>query len=415
MFKVVLSLICLILIFKASTVEAGSISSSENQINLEDTVLSQQSCRDVLVNSANRFTTKSTEVKKDALLERIHLIESQADMEKQGYHPRYIAGLDNVKTNLQIAHSLRQRFSDSKNLIDFEKAHIPEFSYLIDSHIDFIERGIRSQNFSDKITRLNQLNQLRYEARSAKKAEQITYRWWLKFNLRLAILATPQKHRYTNGDYFGYYFENKWTKTDRQNTSYNNTLRIMEDGLNTYLKLKHHQFPKKILIPIMKGNLGIMSINRTYGTRVHLIGLVNTAIEVHDTLLSPIRFFRHDLSHADGIDVDTNLFFNLFIQKLMHLSKLERERVELIFFELTHEFRSNLLKTNLSIQEIVEQKINIDPKNYKESDFLPFIPVGHNHTYKDVNNFLQQAKSDFIRFFSEVQAEFNSAEATGSL
>ena len=391
-----------LLIFICSFMFAASIVEANTRYSFEN-------CGNALENS---------NFKEKVLLDRIRLMESQQDLEKQGYSSKYTAGLDNIKINLQIAHLIHRRFNDPNNPVDDpEKVHIPEFARLIDSHIDFIEQGIRLQDSSDRDTRLLQLAQLKVEAQFVREAKQVIYRWWLNFNARLAILATPQQNRY-NDDLFGYYFESKWLKSEKQNTKYNIKSGIMEDGLNSYLELEYNQFPKKIIIPTIQGDFGIISSNRTYGTGVHLIGLINNSIQVHQTFLSPIGFLRHDLSHADGLMDKNPIFTNFFIHKLMNLPKPQRERVELILYELTHEYNhqlSEMIKLEMiEIQRQVHTNFHYN-NNYKnKNEFLPFMPPGH-HTSDDIDMFLQQAQSDFVKFVIETHAEFNSLENTTSL
>ena len=144
----------------------NSNSSEENRYNrheqIENLILSDildQSLN--ILSKQNRLNIKlrNPNFSKGILLDRIHLMENQQDIEEQGYRPEYVTTFDHVKNNLQLAHSLRQRFSDFST--NPKKAHIPEFARLIDPHIDFVERGTRSQNSPDKNLRLHRLTQIK--------------------------------------------------------------------------------------------------------------------------------------------------------------------------------------------------------------------------------------------------------------
>ena len=113
--------------------------------------------------------------------------QTEQEMREQGYSEDFIKGFDNAKTNLKLAQDLRTRS------IDPIRTHIPEFTELIDEHINFIRKGIMdSQDFSDidKARRLELLDILQSKAQSYRDAEKITYLWWFNFNLHLSIVAT---------------------------------------------------------------------------------------------------------------------------------------------------------------------------------------------------------------------------------
>ena len=446
MFKVQLILIftCLF-ILKVFVVEASSIPSTENGTQTEDikgrdtkrpNTLPTENCGDALVGTShepynsnssienlilsdildqslsilskqNRLNIKlrNPNFSKDILLDRIHLMENQQDLEEQGYRPEYIATFDHVKNNLQLTHSLRQRFSDFST--NPKKAHIPEFARLIDPHIDFIERGIRSQNSPDKNLRLHRLTQLRYEMQFAQKAKQVTYKRWLDFNLQLAILATPQKQL---SSYF--YFALQGVKIG-PDTSYNDVYRLTSKALSELLD--QHKFPKVIMIPTIEnsGSIGIISENRTYGVGIHFIGLSNGFTKAHHRELAPLLFFSHDIVHVTGsplIDtlIDMSPFINLLLHKIQSLPKPQRERAELVFYELTHELGKRLSTITEPIQDIVDRHIDVSPEDYTKSGFLKFMP-NRNPTYNDVKTFLQQTRVEFVELFTEVNREFLSA------
>ena len=253
-------------------------------------------------------------------------IKTEQKLRDEGYEEEEIAGLDHARSNLELAHRLR---TDS---IDPTATHIEEFADLIDTHIAFIERGIHSQSYSDprftegKALRLEQLEHLKSEAQLRKDLGQVTYQWYFFFNLRLAMLATmwigssfdiTERFPFFKGIYSLELMTNDGVKKfwNRRGPSY-----LLND------------FPKRILIPTIQ-DLSKMVINETYGTGVHLIGLVNDRFRS----MSPIDFFLHDIYHATQRKIDKSQMAKRVMLKKANLPRHQRVPVEWIFFDLTHE------------------------------------------------------------------------------
>ena len=440
--RIILSLICLF-IFKASIVEANDIPFSENG---ESNTNFSESCGNALIGALHNnidgkflqekaflhyfseqgpsrsfiqlmmseiMTNKQrykeytdTTFREDPLLSRIHLMESQQDLESQGYGPEYIASFDYVKNGLQLAHRLRQRFRDPNT--NSEEAHIPEFADLIDSHIDFIERAIRNQNSPDKYLRLQKLMELRHNARLAKNTRKVTYRYYLALNFQLIILTNPREDSYSfylrkPSDPNNFHPENIITPDmDYDDISIAIIEKLFSDFIDRY------SFPEVIIMPTIEssGNIGIISENRTSGTDVHFIGLSDKPTYAHGWNMSPLMYLSHDLAHTFVKPTyDMNLFIELFFYNLRALPKSQRQRIELVFYELTHESGYRLSTITEPIQEVVARHLRAGTKDhYDISDFSQFIP-GYNHTLSDVNAFLQQARDDFVRLFHKTSAE----------
>ena len=270
------------------------------------------------------------------------LIKTEQQMRDEGYEEKFIAGLDYARSNLQLAHQLRT------GSIDPTATHIEEFANLIDTHIAFIERGIRSQNYDfhgftdDKALRLEYLDLLKSEAQMQKDLERVTYGWWFLFNLRLSIIATP--------------WVSPWARLVFKD---NQPLNLMTNSeIQNYWKSKFYQsllysFPERILIPTIQ-DLSKTAINETYGTGVHLIGLVN------DKLFNmwPARFFEHDLEHADiDSSIDQSQTTKRVMQKKANLPKHQREPVEILFFYRTNEDGETLVSIYLYLSSKKDRDI----------------------------------------------------------
>lgn len=260
------------------------------------------------------------------------LFKTEQELRDEGYEEEDIAGLDHARSNLELAHRLRTGEYDPV------ATHIEEFADLVDPHIAFMERGIRPQNYIlhryDLRRAFFELERLKSEAQMRKDSGQVTYDWWFFFNLRLAIVATTWTNSIFN------------IRVTPFHGSYSSLELMTHDGIkkfwNRYDSVKKfwerrgpsdllNDFPKRILIPTIQ-DLSKMAINETYGTGVHLIGLVND-----DLLMSPIDFTLHDIFHATKRDIDMSEMAKRVMLKKANLPRHQRVPVEWIFFDLTHE------------------------------------------------------------------------------
>ena len=126
-----------------------------------------------------------------------------------------------------------------------------------------------------------------------------------------------------------------------------------------------HQFPERIMLPTIH-DLGFMSINKTYGNGVHLVGLEKDMTRADGQPMSPFKFFMHDISHASSRNIDDPQSFNQFQDNLesLSLSKIVREFIEKLYFELAHEAGVRVLNARnyhnghrgQMIEEIVNEK-----------------------------------------------------------
>ncbi len=233
--------------------------------------------------------------------------------------------------NLRLVQSLRERLRNDKS-IDAHTLHIPEFADLIDTHITFIEDGIKSQRYGDESDRLELLERLKSEGQQQKTSRTVTYRWWFNFNLRLSFFATP--------------YSIEFITNDELEDIYKNPVYFSPYKVEMIEKIRFllDKFPERIMIPTIH-NLGIMSINKVYGTGIHLIGLRNRPTINMDRIkdASPGLFFWHDIFHILKEDVnDSPEFLSRFQQKLVGLPRYQRKLVESIYLQLTYELRLSL-------------------------------------------------------------------------
>ena len=256
---------------------------------------------------------------------------------------------------MQLAERLR---ADN---IDPFTYHIKEFADLIDTHIEFIKKGIQSQDVSasDKEKRLSLLESLKSEAQRYRSLEQVTYRYWFNLNFRLSILATPKDQLHPD-------FKNikiellianaSIEDTDRffkmiENASIEDLDRSLKNLEDEYIRpirktIWHkdwklaNSFPERVLIPT-KHSLGIISINSAYETGVNFIGLKDKKVPADNRQMYPDDFFQHDILHAsDILQIETinDLQLIKYVRhKIAAFPKFQREPLEYIFYEITYE------------------------------------------------------------------------------
>ncbi len=271
------------------------------------------------------------------------LIETEQQMRDEGYEDRYIVGLDHARDNLQLAEKLRS------NSVDPKTTHIQEFADLIEKYTDFIEEGIHLQKYGDEDFRLQQLELLKSEAQARKNSKTVTLRWWFFFNLRLSIVASPWREHMKG------YFNSEEPLEEV----------MIHEGIESFWAQKEpnfflmmDRFPERIMIPTIQ-DLGKISINSTYGTGVHLIGLSDRFQTADGVWMSPFLFFKHDLVHALIRNVDQLLRTKRVMQKIANLQGQLRQNVENLFFELTHEQGYGLDRSlSFNIGRINHMRIN---------------------------------------------------------
>ena len=337
-------------------------------------------------------------------------------MQNEGFSDSYISGFDYATESLRLAEALREK----RKFIDPYTTHIPEFAALIDIHIAFIKRGIKSQDSSDKFERLQLLDSFESEAHFRRRSRDVTYQWWFNFNLRLAILITPEEYRdkdyLLNIEKIGELIENNKLEIFCLECIYRyGSIEEIndDDGSNVLFNSVEdfsalvNEFPKRIMIPTVY-DLGISSINKTYGTSVHLIRLNKEPVDVNDNPIYPDDFFLLDVyDHALNREVDNQLQFfrSYFLQKLEALTKPEREAVEYIYFNLTHEeFDFSEVIDPERIKSLSPPITKLMAEKYADAFATPddLILIDY---YDDIREFMSKGERAFIRLIAEISEE----------
>ena len=264
-----------------------------------------------------------------------------------GFKDSYIQGLDKAHEHLRLARKLRTE------PIDPWKTHIEEFAAMIKPHLDYIERGIRSQDSADKLERLAILEDFRAETQSWLEKREVSYRRWVSLNFRLSILATPKDKRtteYLSDDFASeLYTSEVWVTNEQLESAYLREIQRKQSTKSIVEMLD--QFPEVIIVPQMDGLTGIMALTRMTAQRVHIHALENNATRVHG-FQYPDWVFVHDSAHMTAHDrrlmewVGTHgssykemvlPFHNAFLLHIQELPIKKREMLELIYHYMVFE------------------------------------------------------------------------------
>lgn len=377
----------------------------------------------------------------------INLIESERQLRMQGHRDSFIDGMDAMGEQLSLANALRQ------GSIDPGKTHIPKvapnFAYMIDSRIRFIEEGIRLSDSSDRQERLEILGTFKAEVERVKAQEQLTYRYYVGLHYRLAILATPQEQRTKQKNrsilggmriqdipvlrQFWIGDQHEWITHAALETTFQRFPRRHFDGQAQHLGHLLDLFPDIIVLPITY-DAGIFPFNRLSNIGVHFLQLVNQPTDAHGQLSSPQWYWEHDVNHAIDmtqvlIDRTVNnaraihRFQNaLLYGKIQPLHGSLRERLEFIYFQINREtpelidrvfnhLRNNqqdaaidVINTLFRTDDIDE--LFLDPEDIEDiassyRELLPFTP-DHIQTQDEVLHFLQDSAREFVHLASQV-------------
>lgn len=397
---------------------------------------------------------------KEALtLKNLDLIESQQYLKGQGYRGVFINGLDATQRHLRLANTLRQV------RIHPWTTHVPAFARRIDSYIRFIEKGLLDEQISstvletasdqrerleDRRERLEILEKFKAEAERAKHAERVTYRYLVNLAYRLAILATPQRHRtkqqlrrlktltelleigqqemerdFGLSAIFAIGDTNEWETNTALEAMYSLFPRSPDSEIR-HLGHLLDLFPGVIVLPVIS-DLGPFAFNRTSHTGVYLLGLVNRPTPADGRTMPPQDYIEHDIRHTIDMvealydrDIQTarrlNHFHNAFIydavQDFPEDQRERRERLEMIYYEINHESPKTMDDVFAHLQnrqrgravEAIDQHIfrtlrdpvrSAEETSYFYRTFRRYAPP-HVQSQDGVVHFLQESIHDFV-------------------
>ena len=266
-------------------------------------------------------------------LEPLHLIEENEEehLTKQNYKQSLIQGVNTANRLIKSGKHIRQSH------INPFSTHIADFARQIPDHIEAITKGIASQDI-EVSERLNLLKQFEMEAYRKVEDEAVTYMWWLFWNKRLSILATPSQKRKEQGN---------WWKSEENLENFLENLneeKLTQIHKDEQILLKFIQkFPDQIILPTAS-DLGPMAFNRAFVHSTALLQLVGKAKWMDGQLNTPEKAFSHDINHAvlqfEEENLPSSSLMKLFYQQISDINNLtvyEREAIEIVYFLITHE------------------------------------------------------------------------------
>jgi len=239
------------------------------------------------------------------------------------------------------------------NQIDPKMTNIEEFAKEVPAHIEYYKKSILDQNI--ETDRLKILEEFSIEASQRIANKSVTYEWWIAYNHRLSLLATPSTKRSALAAGEENLFDLRLIKNEawKTNETYQNTIKSMpkEDwpSLEAYNAIGY--FPESIMIPTIhkNGELSVGFLNEVHGHGYYPIGLSPKNAFVDGREMYPDQFFRHDFVHAanDRYVVSRSGQDSEAMKKLSEKYKLYREKIpvegdrrsafEVGYFIATHE------------------------------------------------------------------------------
>ena len=298
-------------------------------------------------------------------------------LKEKGFTPDQYKGVDNIHRTLSLGLALREDLGEHNT--DPQNTPTEILVPLVSSHLEHIKKGFENPElkFSRK-ERTRYYNSLEKEALVRIQMKQVTYRWWLLFNVRASYLLSLNErsfnhrhnrwptHEHLEADLKGEKKENhgklkvslkttetikepdplKERLTERELLETFNTPQVMiekEEDVLALLRSILEKFPEKIVLPIIFES-SVLALNKIpNGDQIVPVGLTNRLTDFDGFLASfPFDFLIHDLDHiASGLG--NSLFprpknsHKNFMLKLESVSPQERLKAEAIYFILTHE------------------------------------------------------------------------------
>ncbi|MFP5458721.1 MAG: hypothetical protein ACLGG7_08305 [Bacteriovoracia bacterium] len=210
--------------------------------------------------------------------------------------------------------------------IDPKRTHVPEFAQQVSAHGDYYRAAILAQN--EGAERLKLLEALMAEGAKRQAEGSVTYEWWISYNHRLSLLATPASKRTALAGGADDPFDVELLKSPNpfDPAEYervrSRVLQKMKDDDFDYFNAATaaEKFPKLVLLPTVENNgeLSLGFLNDVQGHGVYPVGMASQRGVVDGREMYPDQFFRHDLVHASNDD---------FVRR-----RLDRSRAEMVSF-----------------------------------------------------------------------------------
>ena len=258
------------------------------------------------------------------------------------------------------------------------KTHIADFEDQIDSHIEFIREGILSSG-TDVDSKLKILDDFKKEAESKRDSKELTYQYWLLWNMRLSILVSSDK-------------PTQWNWQSHQDTLlFESEVNIFleeydywEDYVHNRIMVFLTMFPDFIIMPAI-GPLGYKDFNKTFPAGIFLIELKNKNTVQDNQQMSPYYLYMHDMIHAVyGTygkvflpKIDDMQFSERYLKIAQTFPDKIREMAEIGHFIFFHEV-AGVLQPSGNVQKLFRNKGGLNRDIYSrlriENDLGAILP-----------------------------------------
>lgn len=328
--------------------------------------------------------------------------------------PNVIKLINQDREHAQQFLNLGERLRASN--IDPKITHIPEFASDVPDHIEYFKKAIMEQGIEPE--RLDLLKSFEAEAMERINSQNVTYEWWVAFNHRLSILATPKGKRTSIAGGSEQDFDDYLLRKDAWLTFDNYQIAKTKMPKETFKFLSIDNasdfFPESIMLPTIKndGELSIGFFNETNGHGLYPIGLAKTNAMVDGREMYPDHFYRHDFVHAgnDRYFLSRSSRSQEEMVELGQKYKNYRESVpiegdrraafEFAYFFSTHELGlyidDVMRKRNTKLSERKElPKMFTDPSWFKNEEL---IPVWARESEEGARNFIRMMDQELSHF-----------------
>lgn len=228
--------------------------------------------------------------------------------------------------------------------LDPVTGHVPEITALIEEHLGFARKAIGGKDAE----RLADLRAFAREARRRGRRGPASYQWWHDFNYRLAILMTPEAERTTatGGSKSAFGEELLASGAWRTDEGFRAAAAGYSGPETDFRPVDvAASFPRRLVIPVLEGELPIEDMNALYGLKLDVMGLIGGFVRADGRTMYSDHFARHDHVHAANdqfytTDLSDEQLRSLREDYLAHRATLSGERrkaFEFGYYLATHE------------------------------------------------------------------------------
>ena len=304
-------------------------------------------------------------------------------LQSEGFTPAFYSGVDAVLYWNQVGQKMKAGF------INPYQTHIEEFAHHVNGHITFMKEGILnrtdiSQELKNEMLAL--LNQFFEEAQQKIKDKELTYAYWLYWNQRLAILASPTIYNKIKNTYSNTLtWQESWWRTDTSIHS----LKIREQ-LKHFLSKENvfyysiweiqnilDKFPNEIAFHI-PGPLGAIALVEASPNAIPLSlrhsistteGFTMNAVQQthHDYIHYFAGFGTSEWPHIIQSPISKERFKQAFKEKIRALDRHQKRQAYIGMFLLMHDFP---LDVNIQKPKNILRIFKINKRAFKNKNNL---------------------------------------------